>query len=189
MATVVVLNGTSSSGKTTLAQAFQDLAETPFLNVSIDTILYTLPRKAIDQLIAGVAIANLPYRALDAAFYACVRELAALGLDLVIDNAVISRGQAERLVAAVDGHRVLMVAVSSPAEVLERRERHRGDRHPGLGVRQLETISSWLDYDLEIDTSLLTPYEAGAQLVAALTAEKRGALERTRARLSSPEAG
>lgn len=185
MATVVVLNGTSSSGKTTIARAFQERAGRVFLNFSIDSILYALPPSAIECLIAGVPIPHLPYPELDAAFYACVRELAALGRDLVIDNAVISRAQAERLVAAVDGHQVLLVSVWSPAEILTERERIRGDRLPGLASRQLATIDRWLEYDLRIDTSLI-PAEAGAErILAALTEGPLTAFERTKARLAN----
>lgn len=168
MSTIVVLNGTSSSGKTTLAHAFQELADSVFLNFSIDSILYALPRQDIERLIAGTPIPGLPYEQLDIAYYACVRELAALGRDLVIDNAIVTPAQAERLTAAVDGHRVLLVLVTSPAEVLEQRERARGDRRAGMALRQLETIDRWLEYDLRIDTSVVSPAEGAAQIVEAL---------------------
>jgi chloramphenicol 3-O phosphotransferase len=186
MSTVVVLNGTSSSGKTTLARAFQELAGSLFLNFSIDSILYALPQRALDRIVAGTTIPDLPYLELHTAYYACVRELAALGRDLVIDNAITSRAQAERLVAAVTGHRVLLVSVASPPEVLERRERARGDRNIGLASRQLATIDRWLEYDLRIDTSVLNPNEGAERIVAALTQDPLTAFERTCARMLIP---
>jgi chloramphenicol 3-O phosphotransferase len=39
VATIVVLNGTSSSGKTSIARAFQEAAPSLFLNFSIDSVL------------------------------------------------------------------------------------------------------------------------------------------------------
>lgn len=182
MATIVVLNGTSSSGKTTLARAFQELAGSVFLNFSIDSILYSLPRSAIDRLIAGSEISNLPYPELDAAYYACVRALAALGRDLVTDNAIVTRAQAERMIEAVAGHRVLLVSVFAPTEVLEQRERARGDRRPGMAVRQAATIDQWLDYDLRIDTSVESASAAAERIHRALDGDLI-ALDRTRARL------
>ncbi len=183
MSTVVVLNGTSSSGKTTLARAFQEAAGRVFLNFSIDHILYSLPQSAIDSLIAGMGIRNLPYAALDDAFHACVRELAALGRDLVIDNAIVTRTQAERLIAAVDGHQVLLVSVWCPQEVLDERDRARGDRLRGLALRQTATIDQWLDYDLRIDTSAVTPSEGAEQIVAALEKGSLTAIDQTISRL------
>jgi chloramphenicol 3-O phosphotransferase len=184
MSTIVVLNGTSSSGKTTLARAFQELASSVFLNFSVDDIFYSLPPSAIERIVAGQTIPNLPFIEIHTAYYACVRELAALGRDLVIDNSITSRAQAERLVAAVDGHRVLMVSVSCSPEILERREQARADRHLGLAALQIETIDRWLEYDLHIDTSV-SAAEAGAErIIEALTQERLTGLERTRARLS-----
>ncbi len=182
MATIVVLNGTSSSGKTTLARAFQELAGTVFLNFSIDSILYALPQSALHALTAGNGIPNLPYPELDAAYYACVRELAALGRDLVTDNAIVTRAQAERMLDAVAGHRVLLVSVSCPAEVLEQRERARGDRRAGMAVRQAATIDQWLEYDLRIDTSVESVSAAAERIHEALSSELEG-IERTRTRL------
>ena len=184
--TVVVLNGTSSSGKTTLARAFQELAGSLFLNFSIDSILSALPQRALDRIVAGTTIPDLPYLELHTAYYACVRKLAALGRDLVIDNAITSRAQAERLVAAATGHRVLLVSVSARPEVLDQRERERGDRNVGLASRQLATFDRWLDYDLRIDTSALDPKEGAERIVAALKEGPGTAFERTCARMLVP---
>jgi chloramphenicol 3-O phosphotransferase len=182
MATIVVLNGTSSAGKTTLARAFQERAGSLFLNFSIDSIITALPPSALRRIVDGLPIAGLPYQDLHASYYACVRELAALGRHLVIDNAITARRQAELFVNAVAGHRVLMVSVHAPADVLEERERKRGDRNIGLASRQLGTIDRWLDYDLRIDTSVVDADAAAMQIVEALKGEL-AALERTRAKL------
>lgn len=168
MATIVVLNGTSSSGKTSIARAFQDLAPRLFLNFSIDSILAALPPEAIARMQRGAGISDLRYPELVRAFYACVRELAALGHDLIIDHAVMTREQAELLWSAVASHRALFAGLDCPLEVLQERERHRGDRRPGLAAAQCERIHQWLDYDLRIDTSKLSAEEAAQRIVAAL---------------------
>lgn len=164
VATIVVLNGTSSSGKTTLARAFQESAPSLFLNFSIDSVLYALPPSVIERMIAGAPNPNVGFDDLVAGYYACVRELAAHGYDLIIDNAITSRVHAEQLVRAVDGHSVLMVLVSCPEDILRERERARGDRRPGLASKQIGDIARWLEYDLKIDTSLVSP-EAGARRI------------------------
>lgn len=168
MATVVVLNGTSSSGKTTVAKAFQERAPSLFLNVSIDSILYALPARALACIVEGKPIPGIEFRELVASYYACVRTLADRGHDLVIDNAVTARYQAEHLFAALEGHRALFVAVTAPAEVLRERERLRGDRRLGLAADQLATIDTWLTYDLRVDTSVMSADEAAQQIAAVL---------------------
>lgn len=183
MATAVVLNGTSSSGKTTVARAFQELAPRLFLNFSIDAILSALPRSAIERITSGADISDLRYPELVRAYYACVRELLRLGHDLVVDQAMTARYHAELLVEATVSHEVLLVGLECPAEVLEERERSRGDRLAGLAALQRSTIHAWLAYDVVIDTSTASPESAAARIVAALAGGGTGAIERTRARL------
>src|SRR5689334_10794879 len=128
MATVIVLNGASSSGKTTVARAFQEAAPRVFLNFSIDSILYALPESAVERIRRGADIADLHLPELVRAFYACVRQLLQRGHDLVIDHAVTARYHVEALLEAVEGHDVLLVGINCPATVLRERELQRGDR-------------------------------------------------------------
>lgn len=185
MADIVVLNGTSSSGKTSIARAFQEIAPRLFLNFSIDSILYSLPESTIERIKRGGDITDLRFPELVRAFYTCVRELAALGHDLVIDHAVVSRAEAEMLLAAVERYRVFLVGLDCPLEVVVDRERGRGDRRPGLAAAQCERIHRWLEYDLVIDTSRATPHEAARQIVTALASRDADALARTHAKLES----
>ena len=185
MATVVVLNGTSSSGKTTLARAFQEIAPKTFLNFSIDSILSALPASALVRITRGEDISGLRLPELVRAYYACVRQLLELSHDLVIDHAVTARYHAEHLVSAVDSHRVIMVGLDPPAEVLMQRERERGDRRVGMAADQQARIHSWLSYDLTIDTSVVSPQEGARRIVEAVATATGDALERTRAKLGS----
>jgi chloramphenicol 3-O phosphotransferase len=184
MATVVVLNGTSSAGKTTVARAFQQVAPRLFLNFSIDSILSALPASAIDRIKNGAYISDLRIAELVRGFYACVRELLALGYDLVIDHAVTARYHAELLLAATEGHEVLLVGLDCPAEVLRQREQERGDRRIGMAGQQRSSIHSWLEYDLFLDTSAIFAERAAAEVVQLVTNGGDGAIERVRAKLS-----
>jgi len=167
MATIVVLNGASSSGKTAIARAFQDLAPRLFLNISIDSILYALPPDVLERMKRGEPqLRELRFLELVRAFCACVRELAALGHDLVIDHAVMTREEADLLMAAVASHRVVWVGVQCPADVLAERERARGDRRIGLAAAQCERVHLWFNYDLVIDTSAVTVEDAARLIVS-----------------------
>ena len=169
MATLILLNGTSSSGKSTIARAFQELAPSAFLNFSIDSILYTLPPAMLRRLARGEPDPALDYPALDAAFFGCVRELLSRGLDLVIDNAITRPEQVEQLAAATAGHRAITVGLTCDAETLVAREAARGDRRPGIALRQLEKIHALLRYDLMLDSAALSPEAAAARIVGLLT--------------------
>ena len=172
MSTIVVLNGTSSSGKTAVARAFQEIAPRLFLNFSIDSILYTLPPSAVVRLERGEPVPELRPARLIPAFFACVRQLATLGHDLVIDHAITSEAEVEMLRSAVEGHQALLVGLDCPLEVIEERERSRGNRRRGLAAAQCERVHRWLQYDLRIDTGRVTPDEAAREILSALPASR-----------------
>lgn len=184
VATAVVLNGASSSGKTSIARAFQELAPRVFLNFSIDSVLLALPPSALARIASGADISDLEYPRLARAFHACVRQLLDLGHDLVIDNAITARYQADLLIAALSEHDVLMVGIDCPVDVLGERERRRGDRREGLAAQQCERIHLWLLYDLMVDTSTVSAEDAAAKIVESLVAEKTGAFQRMRQEFS-----
>jgi len=167
MATIVVLNGTSSSGKTAIARAFQEIAPRVFLNFSIDSILDTLPLSLLDRLKRGEP-ADIRDLELVRAFYGCVRELAAQGRDLIIDHAITSEAEVQMLKDAVASHRALLVGLECPVDVLAERERQRGDRKRGMAAAQSTRIHQWLAYDLMIDTSRVSIEDAARQILLAL---------------------
>lgn len=170
MATVIVLNGASSSGKTTTARAFQDIAPRRFLNFSIDNILYALPDRDLQRIRSGDDITDLRLPDLVRAFYACVKQLLDLGHDLVIDHAVTASYHVELLDAASAGHERLLVGIDCPPDVLREREQQRGDRRPGMAEQQAARIHALLNYDLKLDSSAMQPGEAAREIVRLLRA-------------------
>jgi chloramphenicol 3-O phosphotransferase len=56
----------------------------------------------------------------------------------------------------------------NPPEILEERERTRKDRTLGQARAQFDAIHRYCAYDLEIDTSLFTPEQCAAQIIARL---------------------
>ena len=169
MATIVVLNGPSSAGKTTLARAVQEMAGSLLLNFSIDAILYSLPESALARIRAGTPVPDLRLAGLHDAYFACVKQLADLGHDLIVDNAITAERQAQRLREAVEGHQVLTVLVTCSPETLAERERARGDRRIGLAASQCDSIERWLQHDLRIDTSVDSPEAAARKIMSSLS--------------------
>jgi chloramphenicol 3-O phosphotransferase len=104
-------------------------------------------------------------RALDGMRHA-VAALAARGNSLIVDD-VMLEGEADiyrRLLAGCD---LRLVGLHAPLEVLEARERARGDREIGLARGQAGRVHRGVVYDLEVDTSQATPDEIAARICAA----------------------
>jgi chloramphenicol 3-O phosphotransferase len=68
-------------------------------------------------------------------------------------------GVYKNLLSAFD---LFLVGVFAPLDVLEARERERGDRLIGLARWQYDRVHKGVPYDLEVDTSHATPLECAA---------------------------
>lgn len=47
--TIILLNGASSAGKTSIVTALQDMLDAPFLDAGIDKFIWMLPRRYRDR--------------------------------------------------------------------------------------------------------------------------------------------
>jgi len=183
---VIVLNGASSSGKTVIAEALQEVLDEPYLRVSIDGFVDMLPRRYVDG--EGLSEAELnELRGLVprmvTGFHRCIGALSSAGVNVIVDHVLQDPSWLRECVEGLAGHPVLFVGVQCPLQELERRERER-EREPGTARRQYEVVHAHGDYDLEIDTSVLDPMECAERIRGALgSIDSVGAFDRLRARL------
>lgn len=169
---VVILNGVGSVGKSSTARALQAITAEPFLHVAMDAFLDMLPASLLghpdglvfettqDQGQPSVAVRTGPVldRAMRGMRHA-IAAMAAQGNNLVVDNVMIRDGQDREYRALLSGFNVRLVGLFAPLDVLEARERQRGDREIGLARWQYERVHRGKSYDLEIDTAATTPLE------------------------------
>lgn len=151
----ILLNGTSSSGKTSLAEALQERLPVLFLNFSIDSILYALPPSDLEAMIRGAPISRgeYQYERLVDGFHAAVAGLLASGNRLIVDNALTRTEWLIGFDAAVANHRTLKIGVTCDPEEARRRERARGDRAIGTVDFEQARVHEGLAYDLIVDTT------------------------------------
>lgn len=164
LGTVLYLNGTTSSGKTTLAAALHARLPGPWLRVEGDQFFAMLSRDHARMTNAVVS-----------SLHAFAVEAAASGLGVIVDGLLTSRTWLKDAAEKLAERRAFLVAVRCPLEELERREAARGDRRVGAARSQYELIHAHGTYDLELDTSR-APAEECAERVAAMLG---GAVEPT----------
>ena len=163
---VIFLNGTSSSGKTTIAKALQEKLAEPAMHVSVDRFLDMYPEKYLDPTLEGntQVLAHL-VPAVVSGFHGSIAALARAGNHLIVDHVLQEDGWLQECVESWMGLDVLFVGVRCPLEIVEQREKERGDRMPGTARRQFDRVHSHGVYDIEVDTSLLTLVECVAVIM------------------------
>lgn len=155
---IIFLNGTSSSGKTTLSKALQHQLEAVYLHVPLDSFGVMFPESKLgDQELCSSAAPRLRE-----GFYRSIAALAGCGNKIIVDT-VAHEHCAPLFKPLFEPFTVVYVAVKCPIEELERREKARGDRNIGLACSQFPEIHSFLRYDVEVDT-----HEHNAEECAAL---------------------
>jgi chloramphenicol 3-O phosphotransferase len=92
-----------------------------------------------------------------------IAAMAATGNNIVVDDVMMGPEEREyrTLLSRFD---VRLVGLFAPLEVLEARERERGDREIGLARWQHDRVHRDITYDLEIDAAATTPLENAQQI-------------------------
>ncbi|GAA5482002.1 chloramphenicol phosphotransferase CPT family protein [Haloferula sargassicola] len=146
--TAIFLNGTSSSGKTTLATAFQDAMVSPALYVSNDKFIFMAPRHVLknDSVRPSVLLPLL------SAFHQSLPIIARCGFPMIIDHVIEKKDWMDEIALALKDVPTFFVKVTCPLEELERREIARGDRQIGFARMQSTLVHGFCDYDAEVDT-------------------------------------
>jgi len=170
---VIILNGGSSSGKSSIARALQSVLDRPWLTFGADTLVEALPerlRSGGDGLVIGPDGEVTPgedFRRLDEAWARGMAGCARAGAHLVIDEIFLGGpASQQRWRDALAGMDVLWVGVRCAPEVAAAREAARGDRVTGMARSQAESVHLGVSYDLEVDTSR-TDAAACARTIAA----------------------
>ena len=185
---MILLNGASSSGKSSLARAVQAVIERPFWHISIDHLRDSgvLPS-------ARIKSGEFAWRAMREPFFIGFETslLAYLraGNNLIVEHIMESEAWLHRLVGILAGQDVFFVGVHCDLAELERRELARGDRPIGDARRDFFQIHDYCLYDFEVD-SLIEPEQNAAALIAAWQARGRpSAFERLTARREAGRCG
>jgi len=149
---VILLNGASSSGKSTLALALQEQLPLPFWHYSIDHLVSAsvLPRARIES-------GEFPWSSLRQQFFEgfhhSIAAFAAAGNNLIVEHVIETEDWMRRLVLSLEGFDIYFVGLHCPLEELERRARLRGSRKVGEARADFEVTHSFGTYDFECSST------------------------------------
>lgn len=163
--TIVLLNGTASSGKTSICRAFQDLMPTPWLNAGIDRFLWMLPARYLDRPLWEEVMGlwdrpGEPGRVLISGMHRAVAALARSGNSVVADHVMVDPAWVRECAALFRDLPAWFVGVKVPLDLVVQRERDRKDRTLGEAAKQFPLVHGAAAYDFEVDTSVFTASDA-----------------------------
>jgi chloramphenicol 3-O phosphotransferase len=160
---VFLLNGGSSSGKTTLARSLQDVLDGYWLRLGVDMLIDAAPRKlfgagGLDLAEDGSVGVGTDFVEVERQWMTGVAAMAAVGAHILVEDNFVSGPIAQqRWKEALRGLAVGWVGVRCAPNIVTAREAGRGDRIAGMAASQAESVHSGITYDLVVDTGVTLP--------------------------------
>ena len=187
MSKVIILNGSSSSGKSTLAAAIQQCSDTPFQHISLDQFRDGLPMSmrglnapenspgaqglnVVPELTDHGVRTHIRFgehgkRVLEG-MRRCVAIFAQMGLNVVVDDLFFEAEFLQQYRQLLDPASTWLVGVQCDPESLQQREQARLGRFPGTALAHMEQIHTHgTPYDLVIDTTSADPLDSAAAVL------------------------
>ena len=200
---IVLLNGASSAGKTTLARELQRCWPGPLQHIALDQFrdgmagryrgmnsqagepgargLNVVPVRLADGVVTELRFGDVGRQMLKAMRRAAAA-VAASGVDVVLDDLLLEPGFLRDYLDALDGFAVTFVGVRCDLATLKRREAARPGRFPGTAAAHFARVHAHSVYDVEVDTAACQPRECATRVLAAAAKPARPtAFERLRA--------
>ncbi|MHB8384282.1 MAG: phosphotransferase-like protein [Candidatus Binataceae bacterium] len=190
--TLIILNGGSSAGKTTLAEAFQDVAAEPWLLIGIDAFYRSLPPKEKDHravdpqyyTVRTITEDGLDYFELVpgplmdrvmSARYAAVATILEAGINVIADEVIWSREWLIDAITTLHAYKVYFVGVFVSPEEADRRHRLRGRDGAGWYRGSSRIAHRNAIYDLQIDTTSKSPRDCASEIQQMLDSDLKPA--------------
>lgn len=163
---VIILNGTSSSGKTSIVKSLLEKLDDLYFVFGVDKFLEpSMPPKLNMEIPEHLEVVDKAISGLNEALGVYSKHIEHMIVDCVLQNPKWIREIAQSL----EKTDVFFVGVTAPLEVIEAREAERFDRQPGTARAQYEQMQKY-EYDLLIDTSRLSPDMAADLIIKEMRA-------------------
>ena len=199
---IILLNGSSSAGKTTLALMLQQILEAPYQHMALDQFRDGMPARyrglnappgapgasglnVVPATLDGQPVTEVRFGAMGQRVLCGMRRAMAAfaqhGGNVIVDDLMLERAFLMDYLKAFDGLAVTFVGVRCPLHVANAREATRPGRFPGTAASHFHRVHEHCEYDVEVDTSMATPRQCAEQ-VAQAAAAPSGAFARLKAK-------
>lgn len=159
---IILINGASSAGKTTLCKALQEYLTKPYIHLEEDRFVYNTyhPRYLVPGAVEEIFAKTMT------GYYRSLRAFASAGHNVLADTGFYSAELVSQCAAELAGLPVWLVGIHCSLAELEQREANRADRDVGTAREQFESIHAHAVYDIEVDTSQMNSDECAKRIKA-----------------------
>mgnify|MGYP002780135170 CR=1 FL=1 len=172
---VIVVNGGSSSGKTSIVRQMQDMLAEPWLAMSVDDFVDALPPAlqqspdGFDVTPDGAVQIGAVFTCLETAWMAGVAATARAGAPVIVDDVFLSAAVSQaRWRTALSGLAVAWVGVHCDGAIAHEREASRPNRDAGMAALQARQVHQDVVYDVQVDTSRTSARQCAQAIVTNL---------------------
>ena len=166
---LIMLNGTSSAGKTSILNHLQMKLPGLYLFAGLDKFLNFLPETYFKQPlwneVMGLSNKSGPLGdQLISGMHHSIKALLDQGHNVLADQVFIEQSWIVEAADLFCNYNAYLIGIYCPKAVIEQRERDRKNRTLGSSALQFDVVHKWLKYDFSLDSSLNTP-EKNADLI------------------------
>jgi len=158
---VIVLNGGSSAGKSTIGRKLQSSLSDTWLLTGVDVVIWTMPRE-LEFNPEGFMIDNGFFRRgpefmrLFSAFQASVVAQAKSGVNVIVEDVFLDGAlDQQRWQNALGEVETLWVGIHCSPTIAAAREAERGDRPLGIAANEADSAHEGVHYDVEVDSGIM----------------------------------
>jgi chloramphenicol 3-O phosphotransferase len=181
---VIILNGPSSVGKSSIIKAIQTKQSTPWLSIGIDNFFVgVLPPKFYLEdkpehhtVMHGIASEDKEGKLFTLnigpdgqkvikGMHRAIAAYAHTGNNVLVDYIKYEDAWIPDLQEALKGINVIWIGVTAPLEIIQQREKMRGTSPEGHARSHYHTVHQGIHYDMMIDTAVLTSDQAADQII------------------------
>ena len=152
---IILLNGVTSSGKSTLAQKLSEHLPNYFV-LGLDDIgsliLKMRNNKKDPSTWSIIHHANYKLHFKTYIYHRLIKIISEYSFNIILDTVIDAEDDYNDFIQVLKNEDVLYVGVHCPLFELERRELERGDRTIGMAKEQLKFVHKNIIYDVEVDT-------------------------------------
>lgn len=168
---IVLMNGTSSSGKTSISMELLNQKEILFHHLSIDDFVTDFfnnkfsdiePTREVDEQV----IAQIMSDPLTSMYYSTIKLFSEMGLNVIVDTVIDNDKSFNECLDLFFDQPTLFIGVICSKEELIRREQTRGDKKIGLAASQFSKVYCIDEYDLEVNTEEMNPIECAEKILS-----------------------